>query len=205
MKGRKTNRHKFKIPFILKLLYIVILTVSVTISFSMARYAKTLEGTANANSAKWIFKANEKSNSETFSINLADTLNESTLYDQSKKVVAPSASGYFEIVIDATGCQTAFDYSIKLVKTSTSNLPEEITFFSNQLNNNKSPLLNTENSGESEKLITGTFSLDEISSSPTRTYTIDWLWQVNNSIDESNYQGQNFEVTAIVTGTQKTN
>lgn len=204
MKGRKTNQHKFKIPFTLKLLYIVILTVSITISFSMARYAKTLEGSASSNTAKWVFKANEKSNSETFAVNLADTLNTSTLYDQSKKVVAPGASGYFEIVIDATGCQTAFDYSIKLVETTSSNLPSEMTFFSNQLNNNKAPLLNSENSGQAEKLITGTYTLDDISSNPTKTYTIDWLWQVNTSINESTYQGENFIVNAIVTGTQKT-
>lgn len=193
--------HKKKIPICMKLCYIVILTL-VTISFSMARYKTTVNGNIDAKSAVWTFKANNCT-TESFFINLPDTAEESIYYKKENNVIAPGAKGSFKIIIDCTGCQVALNYKIKLTTNANSEMPREIIFYDK--NDSNRPLINSTNSSEEERLLTGTISLDEIKSQTDykKEITIDWMWQVNVDRNENNFQGNNFYIDAVVTGEQQ--
>lgn len=202
----RQTKNKIHISLSIKLFYFLIISILIVSSFSMARYRTSINGNLNTTAAIWTFKANEKS-SETFTIDLAKTLNTSTLYDQTKDVICPGASGSFDLVIDCSESQVAIDYKIKIFTNSNSDLPYEMMFYSNQMNNGRLPLINrTYSDGslvESERLIEGTMTLNDIKTSPIKTYTINWLWQVNMDRNESKYEDKNFYVDVTITGTQK--
>lgn len=45
-------------------------------------------------------------------------------------------------------------------------------------------------------------SLTDIQTNPIKTQAIYWLWQVNQNIDESKYEGKDFYIDASVVGSQ---
>lgn len=203
MKRERVKVHKRKkTPLNMKLFYIVILAL-ITTSFSMARYKTSVAGNVNGTTAKWSFKINQDK-TENFKINLAQTAQNTTLYNKVDGVIAPGAKGNFIIELDATSTQTAFEYVIKLSTNSNSTMPKEFIFY--DPTNQNLPVINTPYPDgswpEEEKCIKGTKSIEEIKNNPKITYDVSWMWQVNEDRDESNFEGKEFYIDATITTKQ---
>ena len=110
--------HRFKT---MKKLYFLIffaavLFLSYEIADSYAKYASSANGTLEKQAGAWVIRINNENVvasgiERTFSINsLEYPLNEYVLENK----MAPSSSGYFDIVIDPTGSSTAVVYDVTL-------------------------------------------------------------------------------------------
>ena len=105
---------------------LVLTLVSMTLmGGTLAKYTTEVTGTGTATVAKWSFKASDAENSSTFSVSLKDTTLNSKVADDK---IAPGTDGSFNIVIDATGSETALDY--KIAFSELTNKPDNLKFYS---------------------------------------------------------------------------
>lgn len=100
----------------LKLL-IVFASLSVTLGFmsnTYSRYVADTTGDIQIGFAKWqvVVNENDISSSEISSINITPVIEENENIDSN--TIAPSSSGYFDIVIDPTNIDVSFNYAISI-------------------------------------------------------------------------------------------
>jgi len=162
---------------------------------TFAKYYTKIEGSGNAEIAKWSFRANNTS-TVMEKIQLSNVYNTNILKN---KTIAPGTNGSFDIVLDATGADVAIDYAVTF--DNLVNKPTNMKFTYEGT---------TADSLEGlEQVLKGRIRLDD---ARTKTLTIQWAWdyqtgttaaekQKNDQID-TNDSGKEFTFDITVTGTQ---
>ena len=192
----RKERKKQNITFIL--MYLLLISILV-VNYSISRYKTTYNTTAQGTAATWTFNINNQS-TQTFTINLASTTDENLNYDRTKNVIAPGASGKFNIKLDCTNCKVSLNYTITLATNANSDMPSEIIFYTVNDDQTRNILVSSD-LGQT-KTLTGTMNLTDIQTNPIKTVVINWIWQINQNIDESKYEGKDFYIDASVVGSQ---
>lgn len=121
----------------LKLL-IVFASLSVTLGFmsnTYSRYVADTTGDIQIGFAKWqiVVNDNDISSNNTSSINITPVMDINENIDTN--TIAPSSSGYFDIIIDPTNIDVSFKYSIS-IDLSNENMPDLIISKYAYLSNN---------------------------------------------------------------------
>ena len=98
-------------------LLIVFASLSVTMGFmsnTYSRYVADTNGDIKIGFAKWqiAVNSNDITDNTVSTINITPTINPNV--DVAENTIAPSSSGYFDIVIDPTNVDVSFDYSISI-------------------------------------------------------------------------------------------
>ena len=118
-------------------LLVVFASLSVTLGFmsnTYSRYVADTTGDIKIGFAKWQLVVNENdiSDNTVSTINITPTMKPNENVDEN--TIAPSSSGYFDIVIDPTNVDVSFDYSIS-IDLLNENMPDlmisEYAFLSN--------------------------------------------------------------------------
>jgi len=118
-------------------LLIVFASLSVTLGFmsnTYSRYVADTTGDIKIGFAKWQIAVNENdiSDNTVSTVNITPTMKPNDNVDSN--TIAPSSSGYFDIVIDPTNVDVSFDYSIS-IDLLNENMPDliisEYAFLSN--------------------------------------------------------------------------
>ena len=135
-------------------------------------YAKYISS-ASANStftiARWAFLVNSQdvlSNSD-FSNTIVHTFDANQ--NIGSGVIAPTSTGHFEVTIDSSDVDVAFDEVITLSQAST-NTVDDIVFTGYKLNNGSVVSLNDVTTAT----ITSTHAVNEVTTSNTYTFYIKW-------------------------------
>lgn len=105
-----------KKKIILLVILLVLVSLVAVISQTYAKYRTTTTGTASATIARWNIKVNDNTikNNTTLTENIKVTFPGNEY--MAPNVVAPTAEGYFDIVIDATEVDVSFDYTIQITE-----------------------------------------------------------------------------------------
>ena len=98
-------------------LLIVFASLSVTMGFmsnTYSRYVADTNGDIKIGFAKWqiAVNSNDITDNTVSTINITPTIDPNV--DVAENTIAPSSSGYFDIVIDPTNVDVSFDYSISI-------------------------------------------------------------------------------------------
>ena len=182
-----------------KTAYAVILLSVATLGIvggnTYSKYYTQIDGTGNAEVAKWSFKANNQ-NTTIENIKLSNVNNVSKLKD---KTIAPGTNGSFDIKLDATGADVAIDYAVTF--DNLVNKPTNLKFTYD--NTTVSSLKDL------ESLLKGRILLSD---SRTKTLKIEWSWdyqtgtteeeKANNDKIDTAEAGKDFSFDILITGTQ---
>lgn len=177
---------------------IILLSGSILLGGSLAKYITQVEGGGNADIAKWNFNVN--SNGEALStIKLTDSIHQNV---KSEKI-APGTNGSFDINLDASSAEVGLDYKIEFLNEQ--NKPTNLKFsYEGTTTNNLKDL---------ENLLKGEFLVDD--TNKNKTYTINWEWPFetgtteneimdNDKIDTAEGENANaYTFDISVTATQK--
>ena len=109
-------------------LLVLFAALSVTLGFmssTYSRYIADANGDIKIGFAKWQIKVNNNdiTDNSVSSINIIPVIKENI--NVAENTVAPSSSGYFDIVIDPTNVDVSFDYSIS-IELLNENMPDLI-------------------------------------------------------------------------------
>lgn len=107
-------------------LLVLLSALSVTLGFmssTYSRYIADANGNIKIGFAKWQIKVNNNdiTDSSVSSINIVPVIKEND--NIAENTVAPTSSGYFDIVIDPTNVDVSFNYSIS-IKLLNENMPD---------------------------------------------------------------------------------
>lgn len=97
---------------------IMLLYTLYQVAISYAKYSNTASATVEKQAGAWIVKVNNQNivnssgTATTFNINNLTYPSSSQYVAQNK--MAPGTNGYFDIIIDPTGCSVAIRYDVKL-------------------------------------------------------------------------------------------
>lgn len=160
-----------------------------------AKYYTKIDGTGNAEIARWSFKANDETKTIA-DIKLNNTYNENKL---EKNTIAPGTKGSFDIVIDTTGADVAVDYEVKF--DNEKNKPTNLEFTYEDTTSNTLKGL--------EDVLVGRIGVKE---QRTKTLTIYWNWDFetgtnnseisNNDVIDTNDAGKDYTFDITIIGTQ---
>lgn len=155
---------------------------SIVTGLSMAKYQSIYTPSASALIAKWDIKVNDKVISEE-GTTMSNVI--TLVPDESSNVVngklAPGYGGYFDIIIDPTGTEVSFNYSINL---DTSNLPTDIILTGYNVGTNGT---NESANTISNNTIQGNMPIQNntpFSSTDIQTIRIYWMWNDIRENDE---------------------
>lgn len=156
-----------------------VLTIALTlvttslIGGTLAKYTTEVTGTGSATVAKWSFDAYGKKGEESFTVTLTDTANT----DVTSGKIAPGSKGSFNIVIDATGSETALDYTIKFenIENSIANLK----FYSDASRTNEITDLTTTTA------LNGSIALTDVGTTVIKTVYWEWKDDVKNNASDT--------------------
>ena len=168
-------------------LLIVFASLSVTLGFMSNTYSRYVADTTSdikIGFAKWQLVVNENdiSDNTVSTINITPTMKPNDNVDEN--TIAPSSSGYFDIVIDPTNVDVSFDYSIS-IDLLNENMPDliisEYAFLSNTYKEGDDITYNPlENS-----TITNTFNIGNDANEPfTIRVCFKWIEGTNESMDD---------------------
>lgn len=187
---------------------LIIALVSLLICFNLiqetyAKYTKTVGGTAGLAVARWRILVNNE-NIRTGSL-AANTITPVFAGDTNtaSNVVAPTSTGYFDIVIDSTGTDVSYTYNISVSPSATSNVSDIVTT-GYSVNGGATVNFQTYNTDISDTVLYG--------STATRTIRIYVMWNdstgstMNNAADTTAAyaQGANATLDVTLTFTQVT-
>ena len=136
---------------------------------SFSKYVSEVRGDGMAEVATWSFKVNGQKE-EVQTIKLASTCNNETLVNNK---IAPGTEGSFNIMVDGTGSDVGFDYSIKFDNESAK--PTNLKFIYDKQEYNSI--------AELETAVSGTIHAND--EDKTRTITINWKWNYETGNNES--------------------
>lgn len=190
------NKKRLIIAIILLILMLAIFLIG---GYTYSKYISQVRGKGVIDIAKWNFKVNnESSTMET--INLADSFTPETIKDNK---LAPGVKGDFDIVIDATECETGVQYAVNFenIKDKPQNL--EYSYEDICVSDIK----------ELEPYLTGIIHAND--EERTRTIKIYWNWRYENAyspetvanvneqdtIDGRTLSNHSFDI--VVTGSQE--
>lgn len=174
---------------------LVLILLGMIGGITYAKYYARIEGTGNAQIAKWSFSANNATQT-------METINLSTLYNEEKiaqNKIAPGTNGSFNIVLDTTGADVAIDYEIKF--NNEQNKPTNMKFTCNGITSSTLKGL--------EEILKGRININD---ERTKTLTINWDWAyetglnaeeiTNSDIIDTNEAGKDYTFDIVVTGIQ---
>lgn len=185
-----------KSNFVARLSVLTIALTLVTTSLiggTLAKYTTEVTGKGSAQVAKWSFKAYEKNGGEgNFTVTLTDTANTNVTSGK----IAPGIKGQFEIVIDASGSETALEYKIEF--TNFQNKIDNLKFYSDASRTNEITDLTNPTA------LNGSIALADVGTLVTKT--VYWEWKddaINNTSDtEAGMAAKTMTFDIKVTGTQ---
>lgn len=179
-----------------------VLTIALTlvttslIGGTLAKYTTTVTGDGSATVAKWSFNAYSKQGDATFEVKLTDTANTNVTNGK----IAPGSKGSFDIVIDATGSETALDYKIEF--TNIQNKIDNLKFYPDASRTD-----GTEIDLTNPTALNGSIALADVRNTVTKT--VYWEWKDAASNDKSDTEAgvaaKDMTFNIKVTGTQKIN
>lgn len=162
--------------FVVLLAFISLFLCIVTLQDTYAKYTSMVNETTNIAIARWRILVNDfdiRSNSST--TNLITPVFAGT-QNIASGVIAPTATGYFDIVVDSTGTDLSFAYNINISNTENS-LVQDIVVTSATLNGQEIQV--------TDNVLSGTVSLD----SPTKVNTfrvyIEWNDGTGQTMDNA--------------------
>ena len=162
--------------FVLLLALVSLFLCVITLQDTYAKYTSSLNETTNLNVARWRILVNDydiKSNAATS--NLITPVFAGT-ENISSGVIAPTATGYFDIIIDSTGTDLSFLYDISIANSEDSLVSDIVV---------KRCTLNEEDVSFTNNQVTGTISLSNPLKVNTLRVYIEW-----NDGDGSNMNNQ---------------
>lgn len=167
-------------------LLLVFISLSVTLglmSSTYSRYVASSVGDVKIDFAKWQIKVNTNdiTDSTSSSINIVPTMMSND--NVKSNTIAPSSSGYFDIVVDGTNVDVSYNYSITLSLVN-QNIPDllisKYAILSSTYNSNDEITMNN----ITNSTISGSNNYD----STDRTFTIrvffEWYEGTNESMDD---------------------
>lgn len=169
-------------------LLILFASLSVTMGFmsnTYSRYVADTNGDIKIGFAKWqiVVNSNDITDNSVSTINITPTMKPNEHVEEN--TVAPSSSGYFDIVIDPSNVDVSFDYSISLDLVN-ENMPDliisEYAFLSNTYKEgDKITYIPLEDS-----TITNTYELAENDKEPfTIRVCFEWFEGENENMDDA--------------------
>lgn len=184
-----------KSNFVARLSVLTIALTLVTTSLiggTLAKYTTEVTGDGSATVAKWSFEAHDESGA-TFAVTLTDTADTNVTSGK----IAPGSKGSFNIEIDATGSETALDYTIEF--TNFKNKIDNLKFYSDATRT-----VDTEIDLTNTKAFDGSIALAESNKKVTKTVYWEWKDGVNNASDtDAGKAPTEMTFDIKVTGTQK--
>lgn len=162
---RIINNRKFRLLLACISLLILVNLVQET----YAKYVSSADATSNLTIARWAFTVNNQdiiANND-FSNTIVPTFDQNANINSS--VIAPTSTGYFDITIDSSNVDVAFDEVITLSKPNT-NTVDDLVFTGYKKNNDE-----IINFGENTTSITTTHLLGETTTTNTYRFYIAWI------------------------------
>lgn len=167
-------------------LLLVFISLSVTLglmSSTYSRYVASSVGDVKIDFAKWQIKVNTNdiTDSTSSSINIVPTMMSND--NVKSNTIAPSSSGYFDIVVDGSNVDVSYNYSITLSLVN-QNIPDllisKYAILSSTYNSNDEITMNN--------IINSTINGSNNYDSTDRTFTIrvffEWYEGTNESMDD---------------------
>ena len=148
---------------------------------SYAKYVSSAEGESTFTIASWTFLVNQQdvvSNND-FSTTILPVIDPNN--NIKAGTIAPTSTGYFDITIDSSNVEVAFDEEISL-STSASNTVDDIIFTGYKLNNSASII---EFQNTTNPTITVNHNLNEQQTVNTYRFFIEWDDGVNETMDNA--------------------
>ncbi len=169
------NNRKFRLLLACVSLLILVDLVQDT----YAKYVSSAEASTNFTIARWAFTGN--SQDIVANNNFSSTI--TPVFDQnaniSNNVIAPTSTGYFDVVVDSSNVGVAFDETITLSNAST-NTVTDLKFTGYKKNND--PVVTFTNNQTS---ITETHSLGEQNTINTYRFYIEWIDGTGETMDNA--------------------
>lgn len=173
---------------------VILLIIAVLIGFTFAKYYSSYEGIAETQIAKWSFKVDGWSTSETKQISLIDTLDMDDRVDLEDGKIAPGFEGQVELELDASDSEVDVEYYIQAKETG--NKPSNL-FFQAKIDGvlTKSyPTLQE----LAQKELKGTILKSD--SNKVKNVIIQCIWPYETGVDEETNLVEDGEDTAAGTG-----
>lgn len=148
---------------------------------SYAKYVTSAEGESTFTIASWSFSVNQQdiiSNND-FSTTIVPVIDQNS--NIKTGTIAPTSTGYFDITIDSSNVEVAFDEQISL-STSASNTVDDIIFTGYKLNNSASII---EFQNNTNPTITVNHNLNEQETVNTYRFYIEWNDGANATMDNA--------------------
>ena len=155
------------------LIYLLVLT-SVVTGLSMAKYQSVYTPSASALIANWSLKINnEDITGDGTTLTNQITLVPDATENVSEGKLAPGHGGYFDIVIDPTGTEVSFDYTINV---DMSQLPTDIVLAGYNIGTTGT---REDSTPITDNTISGTIELENnepFSEQDVETIRVYWMW-----------------------------
>ena len=171
------KKTKYKRKTFIVLCFLLLLILSIIGGYTYSKYFTKVEGTERIQVGKWVFEVNGET-AQMANIQLGETYDKTSLVEGK---IAPGTRGSFDIVIDATGCQTAVDYAITFNDEGYTK-PQNMYFtYQGQ------KFFQIE---ELDKVLKGTISTE--AENKKITFTIGWQWdyETTNAENSAQYDAQ---------------
>lgn len=175
-------------------LLVITLVLTVTtgyfVSQTYARYVFKTSGTAKTTAAAWVIKVTDGTNvyQNNFTLNAT---REATDYVAADKI-APGTTGSFNIVIDPTGTEVAFKYSVKInTPENTTALPAGLKFYLGDISED-----NLITIGESKTVLKTLTNKEAFTEADKIETKISWKWEDLNT-EEANTADTDFQSQSV--------
>lgn len=148
---------------------------------SYAKYVTSAEGETNFTIASWIFLVNQQDviNNSDFTNTITPVINSNA--NIKAGTIAPTSTGYFDVTIDSTDVEVAYDETITLT-TGASNTVEDLIFTGYTLNSGSTVAFASNSSSAS---ITVNHNLNEQTTVNTYRFFIEWDDGINATMDNA--------------------
>lgn len=175
-------------------LLIVLLLIVLLIGFTLAKYYSTYNGNAALQIAKWNFKVDGWSSSETKQLSLTNIENNVKLDDG---MIAPGFEGKFELVLDATDSEVDVEYYVEAAEGGAR--PENLQFKAVREDNKYHTPMYDSLQELAENELKGTILRED--EEKVIPYTIYCIWPYETNIEGLDVIEGDAKDTAVGTGT----
>lgn len=194
----ETKRTKNKVLNMCILATLVVAVLFATVTISAARFSSVISSDSTNRGAKWWVKVNnyEAFSTQSFIVNLADTADENE--NVAEGTVAPGSSGTLTFLIDCTSCEVDVVYTLSIDFHDAATEYPNIMFFvgtSGQSDYQEIEIGETQISGQIPLNV-------ENMSTQSETVEINWVWPVDESVNESEFAGKDFQFDVTIIASQ---
>jgi len=167
---------RFNKKFIVLLAFVSLFLCIVTLQDTYAKYIASADGTTDISIARWRILVNDFDirNQLTSSNLITPTFNGTSHI--APNVIAPTASGYFEVEIDATDTDVSFNYTIT-VENNEDTIVDDVKILSCYMNGQ--PITCTNGS------VTGTVGINDVSKVNTLRVNLQWTDGADQTMDNA--------------------